>query len=101
MPKIRGHPPLPEKTPGFAWRVSLSIIVFFGWFIFLILWLMFYAGRFNIYQNIAVVLVSILVAMAILAASWASWGIRYGFRHRDERWEHDRRYRQYDRRTKR
>ncbi|MFB0544945.1 MAG: hypothetical protein ACETVN_04470 [Asgard group archaeon] len=27
------------ETPGFAWRVSLSIIVGVGWLVFLILWL--------------------------------------------------------------
>ncbi|TAL47147.1 hypothetical protein EPN87_03715 [archaeon] len=80
------------ETPGFAWRVSLSIIVFFGWVIFIILWLLFYAGGFNVYQNIAVILVSILVGMAILAASWASWGVKYGYKYHDE-WHDQERHR--------
>ena len=66
------------KTPGFTWRVSLSIIVFFGWLVFLIIWLFFYAVDFTIYQNIAIVLASILVVMGTLGASWASWGLKYG-----------------------
>jgi len=70
--------PRPEETPGFGWRVGLSILVVFGWAIFLISWLLFYAGNFNTYQNLAVVLLSFLVGMAILAASWASWGVKYG-----------------------
>lgn len=73
--------PLPPETPGFGWRVSVSILVGFGWLIFLILWLLFYAQSFNPYQNLAVVLVSILVAIAILSAMWASWGVTYGFRY--------------------
>ena len=68
----------PEKTPGFAWRVSLSIIVGIGWLVFLILWFFFYATDYTIYQNIAIILVSILIMCAILGASWASWGIKYG-----------------------
>ncbi|UCG95186.1 MAG: hypothetical protein JSV92_04035 [archaeon] len=68
------------KTPGFAWRVSLSIIVFFGWLVFLIIWLFFYAGNFNIYQNIAIFVVSVMTGLAILGAAWASWGIKYGCR---------------------
>jgi hypothetical protein len=63
----------PEKTPGFAWRVSLSIIVGIGWFVFLILWFAFYASDYTVYQNIASILVSILIMGAILGASWASW----------------------------
>lgn len=82
MPQKRRRPPLPMETPGFRWRVSLSIIVVFGWLIFMVLWLMFYAEVFNIYQNLAVILVSILVAIAILAASWAPWGIKYGYKYR-------------------
>ncbi len=59
-------------------RVSLSIIVSIGWLVFLILWLFFYASDFTVYENIAIVVVSILIMVAILGASWASWGIKYG-----------------------
>lgn len=69
------------RTPGFAWRVSLSIIVFFGWIIFQILWLFFYASDYTIYQNVAIFLVSILVPMAIMAAAWASWGMKFAARY--------------------
>jgi hypothetical protein len=66
------------ETPGFAWRVSLSIIVGVGWLVFLILWLTFYAAAFTLLENIVIVLVSMLIVGAILGASWASWGIKYG-----------------------
>ncbi len=97
--KRRNHSPLPMKTLGFAWRVSLSIIVGCGWFIFLIIWLLFYAGGFNIYQNIAIFLVSILIVGAILGSSWASWGLKYGYKYHDEWWNQDKRY--YSRRSRR
>ena len=84
--QAKSKAPLPMETPGFGWRVSVSVLVVFGLAIFLIVWLMFYAGSFNAYQNLAVVLVSILVGVAILAASWASWGVKYGWKYRRE-WE--------------
>jgi len=65
------------KMPGFAWRVGLSIFVVFGWLAFLIIWLFFYAGDYDVFQNIAIFLVSIIVGIGILAAAWAMWGIRY------------------------
>ncbi len=65
------------RTPGFAWRVGLSIAVVFGWLAFLIIWLFFYASHWTVFQNIAIFLVSIIVGIGILAAAWASWGIRY------------------------
>ena len=66
------------ETPGFAWRVSLSIIVGVGWLVFLILWVTFYAVTFTLLENLVIVLVSLLIVGAILGASWASWGIKYG-----------------------
>jgi hypothetical protein len=66
------------QAPGFAWRVSLSILVGIGWLIFVILWLFLYAYDFTIFQNLAILLVSTLLVGAILGPSWASWGMKYG-----------------------
>ena len=71
------------ETPGFTWRVSVTIFVVFAWMIFLVIWLLFYATDYSAYQNLAIIFVSILVGLAFLAASWASWGIRYGFMYKD------------------
>ncbi len=70
------------KAKGFGWRVGASIFTVFGWFAFLIIWLFFYAGDYDIFQNIGVVLLSIIVGVGILAGMWASWGIRYAATHR-------------------
>lgn len=82
------------KEPGFRSRVTLSIITVFGWLIFLIVWLTFYAGIYNIYQNLAVIVVSVLVFLAVMGSSWASWGMKYGP-------AMERKYRQYERPVKR
>lgn len=68
----------PEDTPGFAWRVSLSIIAFFAVIVFIVLWLFFYADVFTLYQNLAVLIASLLIFIAVMGASWAHWGIKYG-----------------------
>lgn len=73
------------QTPGFAWRVSLSIITFVGLVVFFILWLFFYAGQFTVYQNIAVLIVALLVFCGIMAAAWSSWGMKYGARYASPR----------------
>jgi len=66
------------KTKGFGWRISLSIISVVGWLIFLIMWLFFYATNYNVYQNIAIFIVSILAFGGIMGATWAPWGIKHG-----------------------
>lgn len=67
-----------EMPPGMGSRVVVSIIIFFGLLIFAIIYVAFYASSFSLFQQIAVILVALLVATAILGAMWASWGIKYG-----------------------
>jgi len=71
-----------RKSEGMGWRVGVSIVTFFGALIAAILWLFFYAGSFNAYQNLAVVIVILLAFVAVMGATWASWGMRQGARWR-------------------
>ena len=73
------------KTPGWHWRISLSILMGVGWLVFLILWFFFYADNYSVYQNIAIFIVSILIVGGILGAAWAPWGIRH--HHRNKKYE--------------
>ncbi|MBI4258827.1 MAG: hypothetical protein HY619_07715 [Thaumarchaeota archaeon] len=67
-----------RKPEGMGWRIALSIVSFFGSIIAVILWLFFYAGSFNVYQNIAIIVVIFLVFLAVMGATWASWGMKHG-----------------------
>jgi hypothetical protein len=67
-----------ETPPGLAPRVIVSIIVLFGFIIFSIIYVAFFAASYSLFQKIAVILVAVLVATAILGVMWASWGIKYG-----------------------
>lgn len=68
------------RPEGMGWRVSVSIVTFFGLVIAVILWLSFYVQKFNVYQNISVIVVILLAFIAIMGATWASWGMRQAFR---------------------
>lgn len=65
-----------KTSEGMGWRVAVSIVTFFGSVIAVILWLFFYAGSFNAYQNIAVIVVIFLAFIAVMGATWAPWGMR-------------------------
>jgi heme/copper-type cytochrome/quinol oxidase subunit 4 len=73
---------MPEKMPlGLASRVAVSIVVCVGWLIFLVIFLGIYAKGINdVYRVLAIILASILVAVAILGSMWAYWGIKYGWK---------------------
>jgi hypothetical protein len=64
------------RSEGMGWRIGVSIVTFFGAMIAVILWLFFYAGSFTVYQNLAVVVVILLAFIAVMGATWASWGMR-------------------------
>jgi VIT1/CCC1 family predicted Fe2+/Mn2+ transporter len=64
------------RSEGMGWRVGVSIVTFFGAMISVIIWLFFYAGTFSVYQNLAVVVVILLAFVAVMGATWASWGMR-------------------------
>ena len=66
--------PIPE---GMGWRVAVTILTFFGSIIAIVLWLFFYAASYNVYQNIAIVAVTLMSFVAVMGAVWAAWGIRY------------------------
>lgn len=72
---VKGKAPWAVK--GFGWRVTATILLGVLWFCFLIIWLFFYAGNWDFYQNIAIIVVSIILVIGALAAMWASWGMRY------------------------
>jgi hypothetical protein len=79
-----------KKSPeGMGWRISVSIITFFGLLVFLVAWFFFYADSYTIYQNLAVLLGSGLLFVGINAASWAPWGLKQN----ECEWNHSKRTR--------
>jgi hypothetical protein len=51
-------------------RIAITFITGISWLAFVILFLAFYSGNFDVWQNIAVILVSTLIALAIVALTW-------------------------------
>ena len=58
------------KNKGIGKRIAISIISIVGWFILLIVWLFFYASNFDVYQNIAIFIVSLLILAGINGVTW-------------------------------
>ncbi len=56
-------------------KIVISVIAGMGWFIFLILWLYFFAERISVYKNLAIVLLSVLVLGIIHSITWIPFGI--------------------------
>ncbi len=63
-----------------GWRMEACMVACFGAVVAVILWLFFYAGGYNVYQNIAVVGATFLACMAVMAAIMGPWFMRRGSR---------------------
>lgn len=63
----------PTAGPGdSAWRVRLSTVSAVVWVAFIVLWLPFFAESFSLNRNVAILLTSFLIFIAINAGAWVS-----------------------------
>lgn len=67
----------PFSVRGFGWRVAATIVLAVGWLSFIIIWLFFFAAGYTLYQNLAVVIVSLVVGFGVLLLLWVTWGLRF------------------------
>lgn len=58
---------------SFGSKVAGTIVVGVCWSAFVLLFLAFFAGKFDLLQNIAIFFVSIIVAIGIVAVMWIKW----------------------------
>jgi len=74
------HPMEKEKMysiKGMKTRIILSAIVFGGIIIGLIIWFWYYATPYAWYQNIAILIIAVLIGGGIMGVSWAPWGLKH------------------------
>lgn len=67
-----------HMMPGLRWRSMASIVIGFGWVLFVLLFAGFWTSQFTLFQNIVFFFASIVVALGILATMEAGWGMRWG-----------------------
>ena len=65
-----------KQQPGLRMFFA-SIVVVFGWLLFLGLWLFYYAMSYSILQNIAIFLISLVVAGILLILLWVPWAMKH------------------------
>jgi hypothetical protein len=85
-PWARGPPG--HMMAGMRWRSVASIVIGFGWVLFILLFAGLWSASFSLFQNIVIFFASIVFALGILAAMWAGWGMRWGPWAQWGRWGH-------------
>jgi hypothetical protein len=64
-------------------RILVSIAASVSWLSAVLLYLAFWAQRFSLFQDIVVVVVSLLVLAGVLLGAWVSFGLHFV-----DRWDH-------------
>lgn len=65
-----------EFVRGLRWKILLSVVGPIAWLIFTLLYVGFWAAGYSLFQDVVVILVSILVLIGVFVTSWVVWGVR-------------------------
>jgi cation transporter-like permease len=66
-----------------------SILAAIAWAVFILVYALFWSGRFNYFQDFIVTIVSLLVVGLLIALMWVVWGARRGWQGRWDSWQSD------------
>jgi hypothetical protein len=72
-----------ELFRGLRARVVATVGLLAGGLAWIILYLAFFAGHFAWYQNLAIILSTLVIVPSVLLVMWILWGIGVGRRFRD------------------
>jgi cation transport ATPase len=87
MCKEWGQRPDWVKPNDFGWRSAASALSGVLWLSFIIIWLFFFAGDYSVWENLGLILLSVVVLVGANALFWVGFGLRMAKGHVDlPRW---------------
>jgi|YelNatPaOPRAMG01_1025707.scaffolds.fasta_scaffold355930_1 hypothetical protein len=57
-------------------RIAATVIIGVGWLAFIVLYLAFFAGNFDFWQKLAILIASGAIACGIVALMWIKWALK-------------------------
>ncbi|MCL6578330.1 MAG: hypothetical protein K6T73_02970 [Candidatus Bathyarchaeota archaeon] len=57
-------------------KVAATVIIGVGWLAFIVLYLAFFAGNFDFWQKLAILIASGAIACGIVALMWIKWALK-------------------------
>ncbi|MCI4342660.1 MAG: hypothetical protein L3J92_00885 [Thermoplasmata archaeon] len=68
--------PLTDVVRGALVRVVLSVLVPVAWISLTLVYVAFFAPRFTVFQDVVLVIISVLALVGALTVMWVSFGMR-------------------------
>lgn len=60
--------------------------IFLGWVVFIVLFALWWAPSLDLFQNVVILIASIVGACLVVGMIWMSFGMRYGWQGAREKW---------------
>ncbi len=68
-----------EKKRQMAWRGVASLLVLLAWVIFIVVFALLWAPNLSLFQNIVILIASLVAAFVVVGIMWMLYGMRYGW----------------------
>ncbi len=68
-----------EKKRQMAWRGVASLLVLLAWVIFIVVFTLLWAPNLSLFQNIVILIASLVAAFVVVGIMWMLYGMRYGW----------------------
>ncbi len=62
-----------------AWRGIISMLVLLAWVVFIIIFALWWAPSLSLFQNIVILIGSLVAAGVLVGIMWMAYGMRYGW----------------------
>ena len=62
-----------------AWRGVASLVVALAWVVFIVSFALLWSSSLGLFQNIVILIASLVGAFVIIGIMWMAYGIRYGW----------------------
>jgi len=66
------------KEPSPFIPLVISILAGIGWAIFMLIYTLYWSSDFTFFQNIVIILLSLVVVGGFLSLMWVVWAFRFG-----------------------
>ncbi len=70
------------ESIGFRARLALTSILWSGWVVFMLAYMLFWSAGDTMIKGLAIIIMSLVIAMAVTVLLWASWAFKMVRKHR-------------------
>lgn len=68
-----------EMDRKMGWRIIGSMLIMLGWVVFIVIFALLWAPDLTLFQNVVILIASLVVGVILMGIMWVAYGMRYGW----------------------